>query len=127
MGHEDLRNQPFYQSLIQLNNDNGIVTFEDVVVAIKSYKAAVADLDEVIEALQEDGVSYSEDNDENFEMPSPEDIESGEFTDDELATDEDLDSEGDDFISSDDSDDVLLVNNDEDDEMEDEEDGRLFF
>ena len=122
MGHEDLRNQPFYQSLIQLNNDNGIVTFEDVVVAIKSYKAAVADLDEVIEALQEDGVSYSEDNDENFEMPSPEDIESGEFTDDELATDEDLDSEGDDFISSDDSDDVLLVNNDEDDEMEDEED-----
>lgn len=122
MGHEDLRNQPFYQSLIQLNNDNGIVTFEDIVVAIKSYKAAVADLDEVIEALQEDGVSYSEDNDENFEMPSPEDIESGEFTDDELATDEDLDSESDDFISSDDSDDVLLVNNDEDDEMEDEED-----
>ena len=80
MGHEDLKNQPFYQSLIQLNNDNGIVTFEDIVSAIKSFKAPVSDLDEVINALQEDGVTYSEDNDDNFEIPSPEDMAEGAFS-----------------------------------------------
>ena len=122
MGHEDLKNQPFYQSLIQLNNDNGIVTFEDIVSAIKSFKAPVSDLDEVINALQEDGVTYSEDNDDNFEIPSPEDMAEGAFSDDDLESDEDLDEESDDFISSDDSDDVLLVSNDEDEEEEESSD-----
>ena len=122
MGHEDLKNQPFYQSLIQLNNDNGIVTFEDIVSAIKSFKAPVSDLDEVISALQEDGVTYSEDNDDNFEIPSPEDMAEGAFSDDDLESDEDLDEESDDFISSDDSDDVLLVSNDEDEEEEESSD-----
>ena len=81
MGQEDLKNQPFYQSLIQLNTDNGIVTFEDIVAAIKSYKAPISDIDEVISSLQEDGVSYSEDNDDSFDMPSPEEMEEGEYSD----------------------------------------------
>ena len=117
MGQEDLKNQPFYQSLIQLNTDNGIVTFEDIVAAIKSYKAPISDIDEVISSLQEDGVSYSEDNDDSFDMPSPEEMEEGEYSD-ELSEDEDLEADdSDSFISSDDSDDVLLVpSEDEEDE-----------
>ena len=121
MGQEDFKNQPFYQSLIQLNTDNGIVTFEDIVSAIKSYKAPIADIDEVINALQADGVTYSEDGDESFAMPSPEDMEEGDFNDD-LAADEDLDAEGDDFISSDDGDDVLLVSSEDEDDIDEDED-----
>ena len=119
MGQEDLKNQPFYQSLIQLNTDNGIVTFEDIVAAIKSYKAPISDIDEVISSLQEDGVSYSEDNDDSFDMPSPEEIEEGEYSD-ELSEDEDLEADdSDSFISSDDSDDVLLVPSEDEEEDED--------
>ena len=119
MGQEDLKNQPFYQSLIQLNTDNGIVTFEDIVAAIKSYKAPISDIDEVISSLQEDGVSYSEDNDDSFDMPSPEEMEEGEYSD-ELSADEDLEADdSDSFISSDDSDDVLLVPSEDEEEDED--------
>ena len=119
MGQEDLKNQPFYQSLIQLNTDNGIVTFEDIVAAIKSYKAPISDIDEVISSLQADGVSYSEDNDDSFDMPSPEEMEEGEYSD-ELSEDEDLEADdSDSFISSDDSDDVLLVPSEDDEEDED--------
>lgn len=119
MGQEDLKNQPFYQSLIQLNTDNGIVTFEDIVAAIKSYKAPISDIDEVISSLQEDGVSYSEDNDDSFDMPSPEEMEEGEYSD-ELSEDEDLEADdSDSFISSDDSDDVLLVPSEDEEEDED--------
>ena len=105
--------------MIQLNTDNGIVTFEDIVAAIKSYKAPISDIDEVISSLQEDGVSYSEDNDDSFDMPSPEEIEEGEYSD-ELSEDEDLEADdSDSFISSDDSDDVLLVPSEDEEEDED--------
>ena len=105
--------------MIQLNTDNGIVTFEDIVAAIKSYKAPISDIDEVISSLQEDGVSYSEDNDDSFDMPSPEEMEEGEYSD-ELSEDEDLEADdSDSFISSDDSDDVLLVPSEDEEEDED--------
>lgn len=121
MGQEDFKNQPFYQSLIQLNSENGIVTFEDIVAAIKTYKAPVSDLDEVINALVDDGVQYSEDeSDDNFDIPSPDEIEADAFSDDAIT--DDLDQDSDDFISSDSEEvDMLSEDEDEDDDDEDEE------
>ncbi len=125
MGQDDFKNQPFYQSLIQLNVDNGIVTFEDVIQAIKSYKASISNIDEVIDALKADGVQYTEDeSDDSFDIPSPDEIEEDAFSEEGIEDAEDLEEDSeDDFIASDDDSDILssAVVDEDDDEEDDEE------
>ena len=48
MGQEEIKNQQFYKELIENSKDTGIVTFDDLIQAIKKYKAQVNDLDLII-------------------------------------------------------------------------------
>ncbi len=131
MAQEDFKNQPFYQDLVQIAKESGVVTFEDIIAAIKNNKAQVGDLDAIITQLGEDGINYSEDSDDSFDVPSPEDLES-DFTDDELAEEEDEDEEledeeeEDDFLSrndiDEDDDSSTILDQDEEDEEKSDED-----
>ena len=126
MAQEDFKNQPFYQDLLQIAKEAGIVTFDDIINALKVHKAQVGDLDAIINQLTHDGVNYSEDSDESFDVPSPEDLES-DFSDDDIPPEDD--EEDGDLDDDEDEDDLMHRNSldDEDDESsllddEDEDD-----
>ena len=130
MGQEDFRNQPFYENLLQISRENGVVTFDDIIQSIKTYKATVGDIDSIIGALQEDGVGYSEENEDGFDIPSPEDMES-DFSEDEIPpSEEDMEEVGEDdedFLSSSEEEDgdeepsVLMDEDDEEEEKDEDE------
>ena len=113
MGQEEIKNQQFYKELIENSKDTGIVTFDDLIQAIKKYKAQVNDLDLIIEELKKDGINYSEEGDDSFEIPSPEDLEN------DFNPDDDLDEEGGDEDGEDVS--TLIDESDVDGDDDDEE------
>lgn len=126
MAQEDFRNQPFYEDLLQIAKESGVVTFDDIIACIKSNKAQVADLDAIISQLTEDGINYSEDSDDTFDVPSIEDLQN-ELEDDPLEADEDEeleDEDEDDYLSHSDLDDEDDSSTILDQEDEDEEEGK---
>ena len=118
MGQEDIKNQPFYIELLESSKETGIVTFDDLIQAIKKYKAQVSDIDQIVSLLKEDGVNYTEEGDDSFDVPSPEDLEN-EFNPDDELVDEDEDDVGEE--SSDEDVPSFLDDSDVDDEESEED------
>ena len=125
---EDIKNTQLFKSLVEVSNEQGSVTLNDIADAMTKFKSELSfGLDEIVEALQKEGISYSDSDEEEPDF-------SAEPTEDELedfAFDEDLDSddisdddklEGDDeFQDEDPSDEDLKKIDDEDEDEDDDE------
>ncbi len=93
MADQDFRNSPFYKELIALSKEQGYVTLLDIVTVMKKHKDPHGDIDAIIESLKDDGVQYTEGEEEGepdfSEEPSEEDLENfSEDFDDEPLPDE---------------------------------------
>lgn len=90
---DNIKNTEFFKELVELSKEQGTVTLLDIVDAMKkSSEAAAAGLDAIIEALQEEGIHYSDSDDaepEFSEEPSAEDLENFSYDDDELSEEDD--------------------------------------
>lgn len=106
---DDIKNSQLFKSLVVVAADQSAVTLNDIVDAMKKFKDTSFQLDDIIEALQDSGISYSDsDDDSDFEEPSAEDLENTSFDDDliEPVDDEDefIDDEASEKIEEDDFD-----------------------
>ncbi len=124
---DDIKNTQLFKSLLEVSVDQGIVTLNDIADAMTKFKGEISfGLDEIIEALQDSGINYSDSEEEpDFaEEPSAEDLEN--FTlDEELEPEDDFEEDSDNQDSDDEFDeptDEDLKKIDEDDESEDSSD-----
>ena len=139
---DNIKNTEFFKSLIEISKEHDSVSLLDVVDIIKKDKEAQAvGLDAILEALNAEGIHYSDGEDETeseyVEGPSAEDLENFKYDDDDdeiseddddVNLDEDFDEEpSDDELSAiddedeDDSSSEVKSRNDEDEDEEDEE------
>lgn len=114
---EDIKNSQLFKSLIEVSNDQGVVTINDIADAMTKFKSEQSfGFDDIVEALQKEGVKYldSEDDEPDFSQePSEEDLVN-------FSLDDDLESDSDDEL--DDSDDFSTGPSDDDLQKIDEED-----
>lgn len=92
---DNIKNKEFFKKLVEISKEQGSVTLLDIVEAMKKdSEAASAGLDAIIEALNEEGIHYSDGDDEDSEPefneePSAEDLENFSYDDDDDMSDED--------------------------------------
>ncbi len=134
---DDIKNSQLFKSLVIVATEQGAVTLSDITDAIAKHKDKDSSfsIEDLIEALQDSGINYSDSEDDpSFEEePSAEDLENFSFDDDLATEDDDLDGgdkldedEDDDFSDEEPSDSDLKKIDDEEgegdeDEEEDEE------
>lgn len=116
---EDIKNTQLFKSLVEIANEQGSVTLNDIADSMKKFKSELNfGLDDIVDALQAEGVNYldSEDDPDFTGEPSAEDLEDFSFEDD---LDDDLDDEDkldDEFEDGPSDDDLKKLDDDEDDE-----------
>ena len=119
---ENIKNTELFRSLVEIEKEQGTVTLIDVAEAMKKYKDTSTTIDAIVDALNDAGVNYSEngDEDEDFNAePSAEDLEKFGMEDlDDTAV---LDEDSSDTFDDDDEPTETELKTIEDEEEEEEE------
>ncbi len=119
---DKIKDSELFKELVKIEKKQGSVSLLDITETMKSVKDGTAfTLDEIIEELTDEGISYSESEDDEISGPSAEDLEKFgdmDIDDDSIPVDED--SEEFDETSEDEDGEKLKTIDEEDDSAEEE-------
>ncbi len=118
---DKIKDSEVFRELVKIEKEQGTVTLMDINEVIKSTKEGEAfSVDAIIEVLTDEGISYTESDDDDFNGPSAEDLE--KFSEMDLEDDTiPVEDDSEDFGDSSQDGGKLKTIDDEDDEAEDDE------